>query len=529
MKTSPISKAFDDADELIIERDDEGVLSIKGLALLNNVHYKISVHRNQSGSYAANDNSTALMHKPLYTGTISILDPAGTRVMLSEAKRRQKDASGKEYTNKDIYATIKFQCNSIDETTLSRILMRQVNTLFLENVGQLDMAITKAMRPEQVTPLFAADKYLGDFMTGLMANASPESIVKQQEKVKKALSLLPCVPIARLSKREVNTILESNKVSNKTRNICSAFFEFLITNKKCTGKNPIKIAPTEDSSEFNQNKSAFTTQELSEDVFKKLFEILNKKETCLNCVIALLISGFSKSDVNNLIWGNIEFTKEKDLVIVHINRDYSGISKHDFSRPAIINTARYLKRVYQSLRAADEEIDGKPIFPYEDRSKTNLSNEVNNILVRAGFAGKLALPGRPGDGEESIPLMILQNNYRRMLISKAGLKDDPDTLAFLSGQLLKSSTFVNYESHTSPDAQKRLFTILKPLAVEEKISKKSGVSEAHGQTVFFGVPATTHEVVRIIGTVNLPPGKTLTIRVPHGGTGVLDSDFCRKG
>lgn len=253
---------------------------------------------------------------------------------------------------------------------------------------------------------------------------------------------------------------------------------------------------------------------------------LSKKYISTYCAIALLASGFSREDIYGLKWSDCEFTKDKDFVIIHIQREYAGISKHDFSRPATIDTARYLNKAYQALSADDDTINEKYIFPKEDRKKIDLSNEVNNILVRAGFDGKLALPGRPGDGVESIPITVLQNNYRRMLYAKAGLKDDPDTLAFLSGQLLKSSTYTNYESHTSPEAQKRLFTILKPLAVEEKITKKSGVKKKNEKQLYLGVPKTTHEVARVSGSIDLPSGKSIIIRVNHGGTGYIEIVNC---
>ena len=93
----------------------------------------------------------------------------------------------------------------------------------------------------------------------------------------------------------------------------------------------------------------------------------------------------------------------------------------------------------------------------------------------------------------------------------------------MCGVLLKSSTYTSYESHTTPEAQFRLYTILKSISVEKKVKEKSGVEKVKDGWLYKAVPRTNHEVARVTGTIQLCPGEKIIIRVPHGVTGVVEA------
>lgn len=253
-----------------------------------------------------------------------------------------------------------------------------------------------------------------------------------------------------------------------------------------------------------------------------MFEILNRSISAINVIIALLASGFPLRDLRLLSWSDIQFMQEEDYAVAHLKKDYRGISKHDYTRPLIPDVALYLRKVYKYLckEYGKDAVSKMKIIP-DDMENSFIANEVRNVLVRAGYCGTFTTPGRPRDGEEPIPNRILQTNYQSMLISKAGLGDDPDTFSFLSGLNYKSSTFINYESHTSPDAMKRLYTILQPVSTEKRSKKKSGMMSAGEKVIYTFVPETNHEVVGVKGVITCPPGAQVKIRVSHGVTGVI--------
>lgn len=109
-----------------------------------------------------------------------------------------------------------------------------------------------------------------------------------------------------------------------------------------------------------------------------------------------------------------------------------------------------------------------------------------------------------------------------MLISKAGLKDDADTYHFLAGLVYRSSTYSNYESHTSPEAQYRLYTILQPLSTEKTIRQIAEHHQAEDKMIYRAVPKSNREVAQILGKIVLNPGEHVRIRVPHGITGRIE-------
>ena len=187
----------------------------------------------------------------------------------------------------------------------------------------------------------------------------------------------------------------------------------------------------------------------------------------------------------------------------------------------------YYKETYFTHKVKEQRI-----WPRDVDNKT-VNNEIRNLLVRAGFSGDLSAAGRPREDDAEIPAGILQTNYKRMLYAKAGLKDDPDTYNFLCGTLDKSSTFTNYESHTSVYSMQRLYQLLKPLLTEKKLSKDSGYRYEDGRMIYEAWPETNHEAVHVSGRVRLKPGEQLIPCSPHGFRGIIrlrrgDSDSSVK-
>lgn len=153
--------------------------------------------------------------------------------------------------------------------------------------------------------------------------------------------------------------------------------------------------------------------------------------------------------------------------------------------------------------------------------KKVLGEVANDLLVLAGYDFTVRKPGRPADAQATLALRVLTENYHRMLITKAGLANDADTRYFLEGRVLRSSTYINYESHTSPEAQYRLYKILLPVSVEKKIKPSSN----KGKSTFSATPKTNHEVAQVTGQIRLKPGEAITIRIPSGVTGPIDISY----
>ena len=519
------SDYLDDIDDLKIETDQDGISSIYGLVILNNIAYKVSVRRSETDFRKPKKEGRPPVARPLYTGTISIISIVTNRVLLSEMKRRKRVESGREYKDKDIYASITYQCNSADPHDIAAILRRQIDTLYRENCAQLKDEVMRWIRPDQLTPELAYLKYVDEYLS--MEHRGSEHNEKRKKQIQEVFSLLPCCPLGKLKSRDVDAILEKKHISLTKIELCSSFVSYLIGRDYYPGRNPFPSEAKRELTPEALDKKAFTSYGLSVSVFNKLVELIDRGFGGLYCAVALLLSGFFLQDIINFRWRDLEFkSSEKDFVIVHFRKDELVAAIHDFSRPIIPDSALYLRKVYKQLcnqygkeAAANfyiaSEDPAAGIMP--DREK--ISVQARNLLVRAGHKGRLSAPGRLANEEEHISIELLRNNYQSMLL-KAGLQNDPDTYRYLCGTLLRSTTYTNYESHTSPAAQYRFYTILKTLSTEKKMPRDVERRE-DGYIHLTIYPKTNHEVVRLIGSLELGPGEKIIIRSKHGITGSI--------
>ena len=88
---------------------------------------------------------------------------------------------------------------------------------------------------------------------------------------------------------------------------------------------------------------------------------------------------------------------------------------------------------------------------------------------------------------------------------------------------MRSSTYTHYESHTSPEAQYRLYTILKALELEKPIRRATAHRATNDGYVYTASPMTNHEVAQVFGTITIQPGERIKIVCPHGVTGRIEA------
>lgn len=547
---NPFGDIFDDVSDLTVTKDADGIVQINGVACLADMDIKITIERSDSRkrrkaerAASKNDSSTdgtdtehtsvdtsnLPAGKFLYAGTVSLLDPDG-RVMVSKNKQRQK--SEKDGTTavstKACKASATFRCNSPHLKDIKSRLRSIVDRLILENGEQHFAHLALRITPDQVTPLLAVHQYADDFLAVLHPNSKKNPDRKQA--IKKVFEHLRNVPIGTLSGREVKKILKDNNVTENDQELCYLFVEYLINEHKITGKNPIPSRTVVEKTPEQLDREAFSAYTIDPPVYNRLIRLLNEELTILRCVVAMLISGFTLTDIRNTKWSHIEFVLGYiDFASIHIRRDHYVIAKHDFTRPCLTDVALYLRKVYEALcdQYTKEVVDNcyvwsmNPESAPEELSSAVVSKEANDLLVRAGYIGSYLRPGRPSNGDETIPISILRSNYASMLALGAGLSNDPDTSHFLRGVLLKSSTYTNYESHTSPEAQYRLYTDLKPLAVEVKLRQVQAIRRTKNGYVYTATPETNHHAVIVHGQLRVPPGARIKTSHPHGSTGSL--------
>lgn len=518
-RKSFLSDCFQE-DELDITEDQEGVMSVKGLVKYSAIWFKLTIKRNGCRSMESMKEEEAIRHKPVFTGTISMIDPKTGYVMLSEIKRRKMLEAGKEYKNKDIYASTKVSCDSTDPEDLRKEVMEKCNKLMMENRGQLQNALRFSMTPEHITLPYAAETYGNTFLAATYPNSKPDRNERRMRTMTKIAGWIGAEPICKLKVKDVLALLNSKKVTIENHELMIRFVEYLRNNEYVKSKNPFGSAGRRERSHEEEVKKALGTPGLGATIFYELVFLLEREAvSAVTVAIALMISGFSVPEVRSLTWGDIRFVKGvPDFVVVNLRRDQLMAAIHDFSRPVLPDIAIFLREAYKKFSETVEDLDNQPLLT-DDICTKYLSEAVNNLLVRAGYHNRLNYPGRPSD-ENYVPITVLEKNYKRMLISNAGLDKDHDTFNFLCGNNLKSTTFTNYISHTSPEAMWRYYTILKSISVEKKLRKYSKNAD---KGIIKARPETTHEIVMISGKVVLEGTEKLRISCPHGVHGVIEA------
>ena len=528
----PLSAHFDDVADVEVTKDDEGIVKIKGVALYRDVQVKITVTRRDNVLDSLKCGKKITSADPLYKGTVSLLSPEGRgEVLISELKKREKGEGAKR---KDLYATVPFRSNSIDSKALGADIFERANKLIDENRDQLNIYALQYLTPNQVTATFVVDNFLDAFLREAYPNSSAETQKHRKNRIKRVFLQLRNVPLCKIRSKEANALARADAASD-TGELCALFYDYLINEGKVCGKNPF-TQYEKDLSLDQRNKKAFAAKSLDDAVFQELIRLANKDLLPLYCGVLLLASGFSLSEIRKLKWKDIGFAADyPDYATIGIRRDQLLLAKHDFSRPAIPDVAMYLHSVYQKLleMSSPEDLAKRYVVTCSDAGDKPAENKeiilaANNLLIRAGYKDSLVALGRPAKDEEAIPISLLQSHYRHMLISKAGLKDDADTYHFLAGLVYRSSTYTNYESHTSVEAQYRLYTILQPLSVEKPIRQIAERHQDKDKLVYRAVPKTNHEAVQVLGQIILRPGEYIRIRVPHGVTGRVEIQVFEK-
>lgn len=525
VKNNLLTSCFDDTSEIKIQNDDIGIKKISGIGTINNVDFKITISRNDIGSYGDDERRK----KELYTGTISLLSPLDGKVLVSETKKREKMNSGREFKAKDCYASKEFRCDSIEPKDIAKTVQLLTSKLLDENFGQIDSYLHSTMTPDTITPSYAVDKNANIFLALEFPDSNEENNLKRVNILKKYFHMMKNIPMCKYKEKDIKALRKTQSITDENMKLLSRFWNYMILTKKAKGRNPFPEIGRPVVSVATLNKNATSTVELGDGVFKIVYGLIEKKPLFGPYRgIALALSGFTTEEILDMKWKDIKFVQGyDDYAIINLNHGKIIVAIHDFSRPAIPNTATYLKSAYNKLKKANPDCtvdEWNVVTTGNSNSKAissaELNNEIRNVLIRAYSK---AQKSGPVNMPKSLTSKLLRDTYARYLRSKAGLSDDPDTCSFLQGNILRSSTFINYESHTDDTASYRMYSILKPIAPEKDIrTKNPALIETDEHSVYTATPKTTHEVAQITGRIRLNPGESVRIKVSHGVIGKVD-------
>ncbi len=215
-------------------------------------------------------------------------------------------------------------------------------------------------------------------------------------------------------------------------------------------------------------------------------------------------------------------------MVIHFIQPNRAGALHNYSRPCIPQCAMVLRKAYHQLREnygktalAKMPVAGMLSDPTRTIDQETLVKHARKMLRQAGaeeMQMRQVQAQHKRDPRVAISTRLLHNTYEYNLYHRCGLEMRSGTAQFLLGySVVNDVTSNNYTSFTSPEAQERLYTILRVLRPEKSIDPPtSPVSLDNGKEQYTAAPPSTARVAGAVFTVLLLPDQHFRIACPHG-------------
>ena len=512
MNTESLFHFFNDISELDIVEDEAGILSLTGRAVFRDVEFSVSIKRPKS----LQDTSTAA---PLLRGTVSLRDPRTGNVLESETKKR---SGGKEHSAK---ATKDVKQRTLDAKALAAAVEKAVSELYAENSDQLGIYGREAIPPGMITPMDAARLYVDKYIRDRYPDGAEEGRKRRAASIRSTAALLPNTPMINFTPVNVEKVIRKHDLSKQRVTDLRLFWEYCLSESICGGSLPFADKPMgrmvrKDYSSLNRAAGSVTA--LSFDVWCRMLDTLYARpKSAVGCGILLLMSGFSPDFITGLTWSELNITDS--TVFVRYYRDELAGSKHVFSRDLFADAAGYIGDYYRALSAEreGEELGTQPVLWSETQKRKLTKKKLTDEAVQLMTVAKASSDDITNIAayKKALSPSLLTDTYAALLKTRCGLRWDEDSLYFLTGRVLPSSTFSSYESHTDPAARERFRQLMAPLSRPQKIARTVTTASEDSFTLVRYRPGSTDERVTVTGTVTLAPGETLSIRSRYGMEG----------
>lgn len=196
---------LDIRDQLSCERNNEGMLQVHGSYNYNGVEFRVSLRQQKTGG--------AVMR-----GTLSIVSQKDGRVMQLSGKSKTeilqkiqeerpdylKKMEGKRIPELNVSTSVTVQ--SLDLAIIEKAISRASLRLYHEHVDQIHRELGEIARPETITPLVAAHKYVDAYMKHNHANLKEKSCKNYRNSIITMCSNLPNIPMAKINHTKIRAL-----------------------------------------------------------------------------------------------------------------------------------------------------------------------------------------------------------------------------------------------------------------------------------------------------------------------------------
>lgn len=472
---------------------------IKGLIEVHGVIFKFSLNQQNRIMYELR-------------GTISALDANGTvasTVMIKDEEREVRKISSSIYVD------------SADDERIKKHVIRKAESLYNSNAKKFEAEAGVVISPETITVIRAVDRYGKRFINDKHRKASKESRDNMLKMLQRISVKLPHTPMADILTSDINKALDKG-VSARAKTELRNFWDYCLQNHFIIGKNPIPKAKKKRRTPSAIKKKANRIDRLSISQEDTLFGILRQKNDGAACAVALMISGFSPKEIAGMRWKDIRIENKADFVVVtNLKPDFASAT-HNYSRPTVPQSAEILitrqnelvKRFGKS-KTSELPVAGKARDPSKCMDANRIIKEAKDLLVGNFMSKNDYVVIANEDMEVAAATRVLRATYKRDLIERCNLGEDPGLLKFLLGEsLAKDTTADAYTAFTSPEGEKRIMEIFKCLREEVPIDVDAVKDENPELKIL--APKTTRQYARGFVELILQEGESIYFASSHG-------------
>ena len=506
-----------------VEYKDGKLIRVFGRLEIHSAVFAFSANLQYSGRYPIRGHVKAVSS----TGrTLKIRGNAKKAVFDNLPESEHKDTSRK------LNVETAFYCGSLNENDIKQRIEIAAERLYYQHGTLIQTQIAQNAQPDFITPNMAAQLWARKFVSLRHNRACEGEQEKWYRRIINICHRLPSKPMAKFTKKMIEDLCTEYNIGGSAQNELYIFWEYCIDNGICSGKNPVKRAKRKKKSGVQQRNEAMKVYEMEPEMVEELYNLLSKPLTDTSVGVALMLSGFKPTDIVKFKWKDVTWHEEEDFVTIRFFKDITSNATKNYSRPVLPRVALLLQQHYKNVYKEMGKTDIADLFIVRNRRSKNgspyksdaLVSDATRLLNLAGVSYRTLNDVRNEEREMAAARTILANTYARFIIGNCGLGDDPGTATFLLGESFKTDvTSDAYTSFTSPEGERRLYTILKRCQKNYYIKQPSNADNEFidGRCSFFIAPSMTHDFLGITGDITLGPGEELAIRCPHGVDGQI--------
>lgn len=514
---------WDNPESVFREETKNGTLTkVTGRYVLHSAIFEFSAKTQKSGRYPIRGKVRAISS----TGsTLKKRGLAKKEILNKLPESQRSDSSRRLNIEADFYCTLR------TEAEIKRCVARAAERLYSENAELIQMQVAQSSRPDTITPNTAAQLKASSFVALKHNRASETERGKYEKRIRNCCAKLPAKPMKDFAKREIKRWCEELNIGDSEKKELKAFWQYCIDHGVCSGKNPVEEPVKKRMTGAANKAKAMRIVELDSQMVEELYRLLNNPLTDANVGVGLMLSGFDPKHIVSLKWSDIVFHKEEDFAVVRLFKDIGVNATKNYSRPAVPRVAVMLRKHYLNIlkEVGDDKI--KDCYVIRNmRSKQSpyraqyLVQEATRLINLAGISFRTLDDMQKEDRSFAAARKILYNTYCRHILDNCKLNEDLGTANFLLGKSFGlDTTSSSYTAFTSPEAEYRLYYILKILQEDRTIKQPKELKKGNDRIVLTYAPKRTREFVGITGTISLAPGEEIMIKCPHGVKGYVDA------